>query len=194
MKRRQFLLLSLVLLAGCGGLKVSHDYDTGYDFGLVSRYAWAEPPVTKAGPHTNPLNDRRIREAIDTVLPERGLRRDDRSPDLLVRYRFRVEQKERTSTVSVFGSVGNWGRHGGVSIGMGAPVTSVSTPYQVGELTIDLLDAGDRRLVWRGTGRAELGGDADPAQRSQALREAIRAILAAYPPKPGASARQEVTP
>ena len=192
--KRSLFLLSLVLLAGCGGLKVSHDYDTGYDFGHASRYAWAEPPVTEAGPHTNPLNDRRIREAIDAVLPERGLRRDDRAPDLLVRYRFRVEQKERTSTVSVFGSVGNWGRHGGVSIGMGAPVTSVSTPYQVGELTIDLLDAGDRRLVWRGTGRAELGGDADPAQRSRVLREAVRAILADYPPKAGDSVKQEPSP
>lgn len=176
------LLLAFVLLGGCGGMKISRDYDTEYDFSHVKRYDWATRAADEAGPGTNPLNEERIRDAVERALDKRGLRRDAQRPDVRVAWRFREQQKERTSTVSVFGGFGNWGRHGGVSIGVGAPVSTVRTPYTVGTLTIDLLDAKTGRLVWRGSGEAELGGDASPEERASRLQEAVDAILAEFPP------------
>ena len=55
--------------------------------------------------------------------------------------------------------------------------------YQVGTLQIDLIDAKDGKLVWRGSAEKVIDTNPTPAERSAAIQEAVTTILSTYPPK-----------
>ncbi|PAA20099.1 DUF4136 domain-containing protein, partial [Pseudomonas fragi] len=55
--------------------------------------------------------------------------------------------------------------------------------YQVGTLQIDLIDAKDGKLVWRGSAEKVVDSSPTPAERSAAIQQAVTKILSTYPPK-----------
>lgn len=179
------LLILLFLLTACGGMKVKVDYDNSFDFSQLKAWSWryAEQPQTGDKFLDNQLRDQRIRSSIDTVLAEKDLTRSSSKPDFLVSYELKVETKQKTSNVSVFVGTGTWGRHGGVSVGAGAPVASSSTPYNVGTLYIDFIDPATGDLRWRGTGQATMSESGSPEENKAAMLEAIRKIMENYPPQ-----------
>lgn len=181
------MLISVLLLSltACGGMKVNVDYDENYDFSRLKTWSWryAEQPETGDKFVDNPLRDRRIRYAIKRVLGEKELQQSGERPDFLVSYELKMETKQKTSNVSVFVGTGTWGRHGGVSVGAGAPVASSSTPYNVGTLYIDFLDPASGALLWRGTGMTTMDESGTPEENVAAMLEAVRKIMRDYPPK-----------
>ncbi len=183
--RYALLLLLGLLLTACGGMKVKVDYDNNFDFSQLNTWSWryAEQPQTGDKFLDNPLRDQRIRDSIQTVLGEKNLSRTSGSADFLVSYELKVETKQKTSNVSVFVGTGTWGRHGGVSVGAGAPVASSSTPYNVGTLFIDFIDPGTGDLRWRGTGQATMSESGSPEENKAAMLQAVRKIMENYPPK-----------
>jgi len=186
MNPRHILLPLLWLsLTACGGMKVNVDYDESFDFQQLKTWSWryAEQPQTGDKFLDNPLRDQRIRSSIETVLAEKDLTRSSAKADFLVSYELKVETKEKTSNVSVFVGTGTWGRHGGVSVGAGAPVASSSTPYNVGTLYIDFLDPASGDLRWRGTGTATMSETGSPEENQRAMQEAVRKIMENYPPQ-----------
>lgn len=186
MNLRLLLLLLLGLsLTACGGMKVKVDYDESFNFKQLKSWSWryAEQPQTGDKFLDNQLRDQRIRGSIDTVLAEKDLTRSSEKPDFLVSYELKVETKEKTSNVSVFVGTGTWGRHGGVSVGAGAPIASSSTPYNVGTLYIDFIDPATGDLRWRGTGKATMSESGSPEENKAAMLEAVRKIMENYPPK-----------
>jgi hypothetical protein len=172
-------------LTACGGMKVRVDYDESFDFKQLKTWSWryAEQPQTGDKFLDNQLRDQRIRSSIDTVLTEKYLARASVKPDFLVSYELKVETKEKTSNVSVFVGTGTWGRHGGVSVGAGAPIASSSTPYNVGTLYIDFIDPASGDLRWRGTGQATMTEQGSPEENKAAMLEAVRKIMQNYPPQ-----------
>lgn len=185
MKPALWLLpLSLLFLTACSGMKVNVDYDTEFDFSRLQTWSWryVEQPETGDKFLDNPLQDRRIRESVSTALDEKDLRRVEEHADFLVSYELKVETRSKTSNVSVFVGTGTWGRHGGVSVGAGAPVATNTTPYEVGTLFIDFVDPATGNLFWRGTGQATLSDAGSPEANQAATLEAVRKILQNYPP------------
>ena len=79
-----------------------------------------------------------------------------------------------------YGYHGSWpysyGRYG---MWYGAPVTytDVNT-YGEGTLILDFVDAHTKKLVFRGVGKAVVGG---PESNAGKIREAVAKIVAAYP-------------
>ena len=61
--------LAALLLAGCSTVSTTVDYDHNTDFGRYRTYSWRD------GHPTNPIADRRIKDAVDRVLSSRGLTR-----------------------------------------------------------------------------------------------------------------------
>ena len=65
----------------------------------------------------------------------------------------------------------------------GAPVETRTLDYQVATLQLDLFDARDGKLVWRGSAEQVLRASAQsPAQREGAIRNTVAQVLAHYPP------------
>ena len=185
MKSRFLVLVTLLFgLSACSGLKVSSDYDQGFDFTRLNGWNWkhAEQPQTGNKLIDNDLQDRRIRSSISTVLKEKNMTSVKTSPDFLVSYQVSLETKQRTSTMSIGVGLGRWGSSGGVSVGGSAPVASTSTPYQVGTLFIDVLNPANNELLWRGTGSATLDDGATPEQQNANMLEAVRKIMENFPP------------
>lgn len=181
--RHALLAGSALLLIACQSTPVERDYDTSRDFNQYRTWSWAEPAVTFT-PQNDPrvssdLTRQRIRQAISEALDARGLRTAE-DADLEVQVAVISEEEEDQVTTTFGGSVGYWGWGWG---GGPAYTQSRSVDYQVLTLQVDLRDARDGQLVWRGSDQQQLWDNAvPPAEREQQIRDMVSRILSAYPP------------
>ncbi|MEB0205553.1 DUF4136 domain-containing protein [Pseudomonas sp. CCC3.1] len=195
MLRRIALLGLALLLSACESMQVSHDFNPAVDFAQFRTWAWKDPAVQYQP--NNPmlksdLTEQRIIQAVSSQLDQRGLRpvAAGGKPDLLVQtYLIVANRQEQVVTNYGYGGPwgGPWGVYGGGPWGgYWGPAAYNETRnviYQVGTLQIDLTDAKDGRLVWRGSAEKVLNDSPTPQERSAAIREAVTKILNNYPPK-----------
>lgn len=189
MYRHLLMLPLLLLLAACQGPQVQRDYDPQRDFSAYRSWAWQEPALQYRPDDPriqSDLTEQRLRGLVAEQLEQRGLRQASANgqPDLRVQAWLIVE--ERTQQYSS-ASAGAWGSpwHGF----WGGPmfIDTRTLHYQVGTLQLDLRDAADGKLVWRGSARRVLRDDpGSPAERAGWLRESVGEILSHYPPGPSA--------
>ena len=195
MLRRIALLGLALLLSACETMQVSHDYNPAVDFAKFRSWAWKDPAV-KYQPN-NPmlrsdLTEQRILQAISGQLDQRGLRpaAAGSKPDLQVQAWLIVANRQE-QVVTNYGYGGPWGGPWGGYWGgpwegyWGAPMYNETrnVVYQVGTLQIDLIDAKDGKLVWRGSAEKVIDSSPTPTERSAAINEAVTKILSTYPPK-----------
>ncbi|MFT6429047.1 MAG: hypothetical protein ACJAXR_001976 [Halopseudomonas sp.] len=180
------IVVFALLLVACQTAPVERDYDTSRDFTQYRTWSWAEQAITYT-PAEDPrvrsdLTSQRIRNAVGDQLDVRGLRpaREDLSANLRVQVNVISEEKEDQVTTSFGGSIGYWGWGWG-----GGPsyTQSRSVDYQMLTLQVDLRDASDGQLVWRGSDDQQLwDASQPPAERALQIREMITRILSGYPP------------
>jgi hypothetical protein len=174
--------LAWVAVAGsiaCSGIRVTTDYDPNADFSDVRSYAWLDENSGVQGdrPDVASLLDRRVRSAVDSELQGKGIAAVDRSAaKVLVTYHLGVESKLDVNTINSGYGYGRYGRYGGIS------TTTTVHEYQEGTLLIDVIDPETKQLVWRGSGQARLRDYSTPEQREQRVKEAVKEILADFPP------------
>lgn len=182
---RLLILLSLSLVLGaCQTSGPRADFDLNRDFGQYQTWYWADPAVSYA-PGDDPrlssdLTSQRIEEAVAAQLDIRGLRpaADATAADLHVQSSVVMETR-RDNVTTHFG--GGWGYGGPYWGGPGYSQTR-TVDYQVMTLQIDLLDAKDGRLVWRGSDSEVVNERLSPMDRSREMHERAARILANYPP------------
>ena len=177
------LLLFLTTSLGCSGLKVSEDYEPGTDFSGLTTYAWKTEAPQKTGDVRvdNPFMHQRIRTAVERSLGLKGFRKSDGgSPDFLVDYQYTIRSKITSQGVSTgFGiGTGGSGGFGGIGVSSGGDVKEVDE----GALVIDVIDAGNGKLLWRGTGMRTLSSNPEPQKTTQTVNETVEKILAQFPP------------
>jgi hypothetical protein len=179
------LFLLLLLLTGCSGaLKVVSDYNGGLDFSAYHTYDFYEPDSLidhlNLPTIVNPLNQKRIENAIDEEMEVRGYTRSD-DPDILITYFLRVENKtEYTATTynygqPYYGGYGYYGYYGGYGYGW-TDVTSYD--YKIGTLVIDLVDREKNELMWYGAGSKAL--NENPKHVEQEINDAVTRIFYQY--------------
>jgi hypothetical protein len=136
------------------------------DFSKYRTYTWVKP----VRPTSNPLMDERIVAAIDSQLQAKGLRKVDSNGDMLVTYSAGV--RKETSAIATGGGGWRWGG------GMGRidPVID-----NVGTLVVDLSDAEQKKLVWRGAASGTLSDKAD--KNTNKIDKAVQKLFKQYPPK-----------
>jgi hypothetical protein len=159
--------------------KTSYDYDKTANFAGFKTYAHKEG--TNVG---QPLIDDRIVAAIDAQLAEKGLTKADSSPDVYVVYHVAFDKQKDISTYST-GYAGGYGRYGwgyGGGWGGGTATTQVRD-ILIGTLVIDMADAKQEKLVWRGMGVKEVDTQANPEKRDKSINNAVKKIFKNYPPK-----------
>ncbi len=162
------------LLMACGGMTIRSDYDPASVPGIQSygSYRWLPHPSSGDPRVNNPLMARRIQRAVDTEMSGKGYQpvRDGRA-DFLVGYHVAFDEKLEVETVNA-----HYGyRWGGVQ-------ESYVREYTQGTLIIDVIDAKTEQLVWRGMAQAEVHEASSPDQRQKRINEAVKKILANFPP------------
>lgn len=180
------LASTLMVLAACQTAPVERDYDTSRDFTQYRTWSWAEPAV-RFTPQDDPrvssdLTSQRLRQAVRDELDARGLRlaATDQTADLRVQVDVISEVEEDQVTTTFGGSIGYWGWGWG---GGPAYTQSHSVDYQVLTLQVDLRDADDGQLVWRGSEQEQLWDAATPpVERERQIRDMVGRILSGYPP------------
>jgi len=183
--RVRLLLPLLLLLAACQSVRLERDFDPTRDFAAYRSWSWQEPALQyrPADPRLqSDLTEQRVRGAVAEQLDQRGLRQAPTgSPgDLKVQVWLIVDQRQEQVTTYSGGYWSNpwYGYWGGPAYG-----ETRTYDYRVGTLQIDLLDARDGKLVWRGSAEQTLRTGADsPDERSRTIRETVAKVLSQYPP------------
>jgi hypothetical protein len=161
------VILSLLLaiwLMSCSPVTVKSDYDANANF---AQYKTFDFMSHRAG---NPLNNKRIEVAIEQELTAKGMQKQTAGrPDLLVAYHTNVKDKIDVDTYGY--RYGRYGRRVGT-------YTTVQK-YQQGTVVVDLVDAKERELVWRGWAK----GEASDSVSKEKIDDTIAKILAKYPPQ-----------
>lgn len=151
--RWTILALALLLNFGCASMRVHVDYDRSADLHGYRTYMWEESSETSLE-DSAPLMHRRIENAVDRQLAADGLEKVTSDPDLYVTYHT-DESKEFSLNTTHFGygygpdwywdPYWPWG-----GAGVSSSHTTVHS-YSRGTLIVDLWDAKEKRVVWRGS-------------------------------------------
>jgi hypothetical protein len=159
--------------------KTSYDYDKTANFSGFKTYALKE-----GTPVGQKLIDDRIVAAIDAALAAKGFTKSESNPDVFVVYHVAFDKQKDISTFSS-GYGGGYGPYGwGYGGGWGGGTTSTQVrDILVGTLVIDLADAKNKAMVWRGMGVKEVDTQAKPEKRDKSITNAVNKIFKNYPPK-----------
>jgi len=163
----------LTLAAACSSITTSADYDKGTNFTQYKTYAWKDVDKSQ-----NQLVENRIKSAVDTQLQAKGLHKVDSNPDLWLVSHIRLSEQTQINTYDTGWGYG-WGWRG--YGGMGMSTTTVDK-IPVGTLIVDLVDAKENQLKWRGTASKTLDPSASVEKREQNVNEAVAKLFAGYPP------------
>lgn len=197
MKRSIYLAVMVLILSGLSACTTYNYYTAAINKTNLSNYrtfAWM-PQTNNGGKRmTNDLADARIREAATTALVAKGLRLDQRNPDLVVNYTRIVGRGVRTNYYSPYPYYGGfypgWGLGWGWGWGWrfnpyfyyGAPfgyygglTYAEKEHYKEGTLIIDLVDTHTRKIVWRGFGVGEVHHD--PQKDVDDLPKVVNGVL-----------------
>jgi len=179
MHARLALLLVVVFSASLAWTqKVKVGYDKSADFGQFKTYAW----IPRELPATMPLLATKIQLDVDYELEQKGLRKVESNPDLLVTYQGGVNANSAVAAHDP-----GFAATGGIpppdSTMWGGSLSAPETQQQVqGTLVIDLVDAKRKQLVWSGRAKSKLDYDKQSKMFDQ-VSKAITEIFKKYPPE-----------
>lgn len=139
------------------------------DFTQYKTFTWIKKPNA-----TNPINNHRIVDAVNSALNGKGLKLVEADGDLAIAANAATET-EQTLQTFYDGFGGGWRWHDS----FGSSTTTVTT-YTVGTLVIDIFDTQSKTAVWRGTAMKTLSDR--PEKVGRAITEAIVKMFKRYPP------------
>ncbi|UVJ44591.1 DUF4136 domain-containing protein [Pseudomonas sp. LS1212] len=184
---RSLALLSLaILLSACETRRVSQDFDASRDFAAYRSWTWKEPALQYRPDDPrikSDLTEQRIRQAVSDQLDQRGLRPAQASSkgDLNVQTYLIVENRQQQITTH-YG--GGWGGYYGNYWGGPMYNETRSIDYKVATIQVDMLDARDGKLVWRGSAEQIMNNyPPGPNERNTAIQKTVAKVLSNYPPK-----------
>src|ERR1044071_6151676 len=152
---------------------ITYDFDRSAPFARFKTYSWV-----KGTPVNDALNDKRIVSAIDSQLAAKGFTKVDErgTADVLVAYHASFDKN-----LQINGFSSGWGgyRFGGNRTGR-ATLDQVT----VGTIAVDMVDASNKTIVWRGLATGELDARAKPEHTEKNIQKAAVKLFKNYPPKP----------
>lgn len=153
-------------------MKANVDVADDVDFSEYKTFAQAPPP--KADPNLpgyTEIAGQRLQDEITRILEARGFRRVDDAKEADFFVSFSITGQPRSDVWGTGG--GAWGFYGGSAVGIS------TTHYIHANLTINMYDAAERKLVWHGwTTKDIFAGQGD---REGAIK-AVQLILETFPP------------
>lgn len=156
---------------------VQTDYDHSFNFSQLHTFA-----VKIGTSWGNPLSEQRAIDTVTKALTQKGWSPADASTaDAQVVIHGASQTKQSLDT---FYSGGGWGGYGWG--GWGAPGTSTTTvnEYKVGTMVVDIFNAKDKKLVFRGVGQDEVSDK--PEKNEKKIEKATEKMFKNFPPQPKA--------
>ena len=177
------LFLTSTLMIACGGIHVSRDYETTTDFSTLKTYHWNADFLTaeKQTKDNDPLLNSRIHSAIDRKLSSKGyILSTKTNTDFIVSYQTETRQRLTTdgSSSNVSFGFSSFGNFGAVGLGTGNTVRDEDEAT----LIINIIDAKENKLLWRGTTRRYVYPHKDPSDLTNLINAHVDAILDLFPP------------
>jgi len=149
------------------GQDVHTDYDKHAMFGNYKTYSWEKVKTT------NPLWESRIRDAVDRDSQAKGWQKVESGGDVALMAVGSSQNQQEYQTF--YDGLGGW-RWGG----FGETTTTVEN-YRVGSLVVDMYDARNKQLIWRGVASETLSNK--PEKNEKTLDKAVDKMLKDFPPK-----------
>lgn len=181
-KGKLAIAMTAVLLSACASVPdVRTDVDPTARFSSYRTYAFMQPLATIQAGYTSLVTER-FKQAISQQLSAKGYVLNEQAPDLLVNFHTVNKQK-----VDYLGPpVMPWGgdyfgyRAGYYGAWAGYAAAPDVMQYTVGVVSIDLIDARRRQMVWEGVSSA-LVQSAQQETSAQQIQTVVSAIFARYP-------------
>ena len=167
----------LVLVAACSSQQVGYDFDRGVDFSRYRVYAWISAAQETTGDKRldSSLVNARIRAAVDAQLRAKGyVESSNGPPDILIAYH--AGMKDMMKGASTQNYIGDRAQ------GTFTTISDIQ-PYHEGTLTIDIVDAASRQLIWQASAKADVEQSLGPEERDARVTSLVRAMLAHFPPR-----------
>jgi len=172
---RLVVVLSLLAFFGCSSISVNSEFNESTDFSALKTFAWMlktpKGDIDLGG--VSQLDQERIQDAIAAELANKGyMEIMAGDSDFHVTYFSRTEERIQVQSM------------GGPLIrpywGMGyAEVYQ----YEEGTLIIDLVDAKQQHIIWRGVAKGVLNWRGTTGGKTQLIGEAVQKVFAQFPPK-----------
>lgn len=147
--RSIMVLVAMFMAAGAWAQKTNVDWDKSADFESYNTFVWvgSDEDLSKS----DPLWHDRVVNGITERLVAGGMTAlsNEETPDVYVTYFASESQKTRIQTSHMGYGYGDDFYYGG-GMSMGSSTSRVIT-YDQGTLIIDIWDANEEKLVWRGT-------------------------------------------
>jgi hypothetical protein len=177
-------------LAGCAssGPQVRSDYDKAVDFGKYRTYGFVAPSGAPDAAEFKSLAQQSMQAAASRQMEARGYRRAD-SPDLVINFTGKLEEKTDVESVPAPYYGPSWGYHGwyGAPYGGWGGTQVTTRRYNVGTLIMDVVDLQKRQVVFQG-GIEGVVTKEMLKNREAAISAAVGRIFEQYPFVAGQSA------
>lgn len=171
---KNLMLLLPFVLASCSSVYVNTDYDKNASFDGYKTYAYQKSGIDKV--EISDLDKKRILRSIDEAMSAKGFTKSE-SPDILIN--FFTKEREEVS-VNQFNAGWGYGWGWGWSPWMWGGNTTVSR-HTEGTLTIDIIDAKKKELIWQGMGEGVLTKNTE--KKDENIKQFVTKILEKYPPQ-----------
>jgi hypothetical protein len=183
---------AILALSGCA-MQAHSDHDPRFSVGSCHNYSFTDAQtndVPASAAFDNPLNAKRLREAIAANLAARSLPAASAgaSPDCLVSYA--IGSRLAPDYVTPYYGWGygvppplGWGRYGvGGGLGYAVPYA-----YREGRVTVDLYDARTHLALWHAYVDADVT-ELTGAAADERIKAVVATIFEAFPFTPAAAA------
>ena len=171
MKVQSRLVLSLAVLlftaVAVWAANISTDYNHNTNFAQYKTYSWGAVKTPDS------LWDDRVKNAVNNELAARGWTLVPSGGEVVVAARDAIHNQQQLDTFyDGFGGGWRWG-------GFGMSTTTVDT-YKVGTLIVDMFDATNKNLIWRGAASDTLSGNSDKNIKN--LDKNVHKMFGHFPP------------
>lgn len=147
---------------------VHTDYDRKVNFEQFHTYSWGKVQTS------NPLWESRIKDAVNKVLQAKGWQEVPSGGDVTVMAVGATKnQQEYQTYYDGLGAGWRWGGFGGMT-------TTQVQNYRVGTLIVDLYQASDKQLIWRGSSNDTLSNNTEHNEKD--LDKAVDKMFKKFPP------------
>ena len=174
----RYIILAALLftITKCSSISVSSDYDPAKDFDGYKTFAVFKDVVKGSELEKAPLIKARVLDAIERTMIAKGFSKVELADADLVVHSF-AGTKDKLNVTDWGYSYGGYWR--GYPYGRNIDVTQ----YTEATLVLDLVDGKNDELIWRGIGTGVLSENKTPAEKTEAVDNAVRKILGEYPPE-----------
>ena len=171
------VIIAMVLMTGCSSISVKTDYDREVDFSKFKTYRWASG--TEINPNDElakrPLVQKRFMNAVDQVMADKGFKKvESGDTDFIILIHAGLKEKMQVT---------DWGYRGWYDPWWGPYGGRVDVSYyEEGTLVVDIVDASDKELAWRGTGTGIVRDYDSQEDMEEAALVISQKILKGFPP------------